>query len=225
MAAPATFVRVVQPATINTTSPVINTVPATVVQAPAVQSPIVTMVNPPVTTAPVITPTVPLTTTPITPTTPTLAPTPITTAPATIAPVGNLVQTETLPTPVIPVSPVVLTPARSRVYIIEYSVNLTDLQKSALESKTVLPLITGKNVTIFRVNAENNGVLLEIYFDDGSRYSAAYVWDEAGKSWEKVVPAVSTLPVNKATVNTATEIKPAVLDLSAARTSLSFGRK
>jgi hypothetical protein len=203
----------------NTTVPVIDTVPATAAQTPAVQSSIVTTANPTVTTGPVTLPTVPDTT--ITPVTTTPIINPVPTAPSAIAPTENSVPAETLSAPVSPIAPAVQMPARSRVYIIEYSLQLTDLQKSVLESKTVLPLITDKNVAIFRVNAEGNGgALLEIYFDDGSKYSASYTWDEANKLWINDIPKVSVSPLN-----TASEINRAVLDVSAARGSLSFGRK
>ena len=201
MAAPSTFVRVVQPA-VNATSGVnqILNNDATVVPTPTIQTPMMlNTVNPAVTTAPIITTNVPVTITTPTITSQAIIPAPAVTAPATIAPSVNLVPAiGTLSAPVIPtIAPAVQMPVRNRVYIIEYSVQLTDLQKSVLESKTVLPLITGKNVTIFKVSAERSGgVLLEIYFDDGSKYSASYTWDEAGKSWVKVVAALDTLAVS-----------------------------
>lgn len=73
-----------------------------------------------------------------------------------------------------------------KAYTIDYQAVLNSSQKSLFESQVINPLTAGRAVVIVKVlPLTDTMVSLEIYFNDGSKFSAVYKYDTASRSWVK----------------------------------------
>lgn len=98
---------------------------------------------------------------------------------------GNTQATTSSATPVVPM--MVVAPTVISSYTIDYETSMTDADKLSLESRVIKSLADGKNVAYVKVSKNTDGYIqVDVYFNDGSKYTAYYMRGASGGTWQEV---------------------------------------